>query len=77
MPETTTGQMAFLAGQATRCEARPEDAAALLVDAAALLAVEAKMPLQELIDRLFESHATIADAFDAVQKTGVAAARKQ
>jgi hypothetical protein len=71
-------QMNALAAAACAVEPRPVDAAALLIDAAAMLACEAGPgTLDELIDRLRRSHATLKLAHDAVAVIGKAATREQ
>lgn len=71
-------QMIEIAAKATEFESRPADAAALLIDAAAMLACEAGPgTITELQARLARSHETLAAAQDVVLKTGAAAARKQ
>lgn len=50
------------ASLASSIYARPADAAALLIDAAAMLACEAKMPVEELIQRMEKSYDELAYA---------------
>lgn len=54
-------QIVSMVSEALALEARPSDAAALLVDAAAMIALEARMDLRELTERLRESHETLAE----------------
>lgn len=59
-----------LAALASEFEDGPADAAALLVDAAAMLGVEAKMNSSELSDRLMASFLTMEEAHSAVEVSG-------
>ena len=70
-------QMIQLAAEATQLTERPSDAAALLVDAAAMLCVEAKMHPAELVERFGNSHGMLSAASVAVEAHGDAATRKQ
>lgn len=69
-------QIVALAAEATSINPRPADAAALLVDAAAMLCVEAEMDPRELVMRLGNSHAQLHAAHEAVNSHGVTAAKR-
>lgn len=71
-------KMVELAKLACALEDREPDAAAALLDAAALCATECGMPLQELKDRLSASYVTLHTAHENLQTHGASAAlRKQ
>lgn len=70
-------QIAHLAAAATQLEPQPANAAALLVDAAAMCASDCGLNLEELIARLTASHAMMIEAKAAVERLGVATALKQ
>lgn len=57
-------QIIALAGEATRMENEQLDAAALLIDAAALLACEAGTGSEQLIERLKNSHEMFSQTQD-------------
>jgi hypothetical protein len=58
--------MIALASEATRLENRPEDAAALLMDAAALLVSETGAGPDEFIDRFKQSYEILNQTRDMV-----------
>ena len=62
-----TEQILHIADVALGIEEQPADAAALLVDAAAMNALECGLPLEDLIECLHNSHATLAAAKEAVE----------
>ncbi len=70
-------QIVSLAEAAMKLERQEADAAALLIDAAAMLASEVNVPIGDLAERLQNSHATLAEAKRAVEALGPAAARRQ
>jgi hypothetical protein len=76
-PMTLPEKMVVLAGTASQMEARPADAAAILIDAAAMLGLDAGLDPQELHDRLTRAWGTLAEAHAVVGVIGNAAARKQ
>lgn len=55
-------QIARLAALAAEMEARGADAAAILVDAAAMVAVDSEVDMSEMLDRLEQSHEMFAQA---------------
>lgn len=70
-------QIAHLAKAAMSQEPQPADAAAILVDAAALCAIECDLPVAELIERLINSHQMLAAAHEATGRHGKAATHRQ
>lgn len=70
-------QMIELAAKASQLAERPADAAAILMDAAAMLCVEANMHPAELVERFGHSHGMLSAANVAVEAHGDAATRKQ
>jgi hypothetical protein len=67
-----------LAKEATDTQEHPADAAALLVDAAAMCAAQCRLPLLDLIGRLERSHEMLLAADEAVELHGPeSATRKQ
>ncbi|BAP94494.1 hypothetical protein [Aurantimonas phage AmM-1] len=70
-------KMVTLAEAAMELERRPADAAALLIDAAAMIGLEANMDAATLRDRMAKSAQTLASAREAVEATGAAASRRQ
>ncbi len=63
-------QIVALAAAASEFEPRPADAAALLIDAAAMLCVEAHMPQHELSSRLAASMDAISQASEMFANDG-------
>ena len=70
-------QVVCLATAATDLEPQPADAAAILVDAAAMCASQCGLKLDDLIIRLSNSHTTMVEAKAAVEMLGSAAATQQ
>tara|TARA_R110002051_G_scaffold284350_1_gene346468 strand:+ start:26 stop:271 length:246 start_codon:yes stop_codon:yes gene_type:complete len=63
-------QIVALAAAASEFEPRPADAAALLIDAAAMLFVEANIPQDELMSRLAASIDAFSEACEMFANDG-------
>lgn len=74
---TISKQIVSLAETASQLEAKPADAAALLLDAAAMLSVEANMPAGEASKRFTQSYNTLATALEVVNTHGSVATQLQ
>ncbi|MEO0765181.1 MAG: hypothetical protein AAFY75_04115 [Pseudomonadota bacterium] len=72
----TADHIVALARAASEFETRPADAAALLLDAAAMLTVETNMPADEAIQRFLNSHQTFAATFGIAKGRGTHAVRQ-
>lgn len=70
-------QIVLIAAAAKELEERGADAAALLIDAAAVLAVEVGLARDELEARLRKSFETLSQSLQAYGTIGAAAARRQ
>lgn len=73
----TPEAIVHLAAEATKIEQQPADAAALLVDAAALCASECGLKFKELADRLNRSLEAMERASQNVAIHGASAATKR
>lgn len=70
-------QIVKLARAASRFESHPADAAALLIDAAAMLFIEARTPKKQAFQRLTNSFDTLSAAFDVAIAHGAPGAKPQ
>jgi hypothetical protein len=69
---TLPDQIVHLATEAVKLEPQPQDAAAVLIDAAAFCASQCGLGVEELIERVSHSHALMVEGKAAVQMHGKA-----
>lgn len=65
-------QIVHLATEAVKLEPLPQDAAAVLIDAAAFCASQCGLELEELVERVTHSHALMVEGKAAVEMHGKA-----